>query len=532
MLGRNKHSFITKFLCLPLAFSMTFQPVLAENLEPESDYPPQQPTIMNDDSSQNENNNEETDIYTDNSSSSDESLELDNNENTTSPTSSDAVEENDLSLPDNEQTENHLVQEPQLYAEQNAAPLMELKSSPKQQSGFVDIDGKTYYIYPSTFKYAVGAVAINGEGYFFDANGVMLKDSWKDYGSRGFAYYGEDGKLYRNRFETLTDENNISENTYHFNRSGYRDTGGVAIDGEGYFFDTNGAMLQNSWKDYGSNRFAYYGEDGKLYRNRWETLLDEKGLSENKYYFTSSGYRATGINTISNTKYYFDEKTGILASDTFVRLSNGYRIYVYSDGKIAINSFSKDGVYYPVSPNTSYIMNKPVTFSYYSQYDGRWANIRYGVGTMANSGCAICAIAMALTALKGYTISPVDVANYLYYNTNTYNRSFFGASGSSNKAAANYWGVQCENISSYSDLNRVLADGMVVIAFMNPGDFCPRGATHAITLYGYSNGSVYVYDPLNNASTGWHSTSSVWNQLSTDPLDTNTGVPVFLFYNK
>ena len=71
---------------------------------------------------------------------------------------------------------------------------------------------------------------------------------------------------------------------------------------------------------------------------------------------------------------------------------------------------------------------------------------------------------------------------------------------------------------------------MIVGVLVNPGTFCPAGYTHEVVLYGYSEGSVHVYDPLANATTGWYPVSTVWNQLSSDPMDLDAGTPVYVFF--
>lgn len=428
-------------------------------------------------------------------------------------------------------------------------PIIKINSA---NSGIIIIEGKTYYYNPVSHEKSTGAVIIDAQGYYFGTDGNMVRNTWIDRGSSGWSYYGADGKQYTSKWATLTDEDGKNEHTYYFTPSGYRAAGTVniggtsvafdakgviralnqliTIGGQGYFFDGGGVMLKSGWKYIDAKGWAYFGADGRQYKSRWADLADENGRNENRYYFSKNGYRVLGQNTISNTQYYFNENSGALVRDQFVK-TGGHTIYITTEGKVAFSSFNKNGTHYAVSPNTGYIMRGPGSFYYYSQKDSRWSGLRYGYWSFGGTGCVPTSVAMALSSLKGYAITPVDVGDYLYYNTTTFNYgSDLGTSGSGNKYAASHWDINCENIDSLSDLRSVLSDGMIVGVLVNPGTFCPAGYTHEVVLYGYSEGSVHVYDPLANATTGWYPVSTVWNQLSTDPMDLDAGTPVYVFF--
>ncbi|MBS7214922.1 MAG: GBS Bsp-like repeat-containing protein, partial [Streptococcus salivarius] len=58
--------------------------------------------------------------------------------------------------------------------------------------------------------------------------------------------------------------------------------------------------------------------------------------------------------------------------------------------------------------------------TYYSQRDPRWASKWYGVSNMDQSGCVPTSLAMTFTDILGTVIAPTTVADYLYYNTNSF----------------------------------------------------------------------------------------------------------------
>ncbi|MBS4823228.1 MAG: GBS Bsp-like repeat-containing protein, partial [Streptococcus salivarius] len=61
--------------------------------------------------------------------------------------------------------------------------------------------------------------------------------------------------------------------------------------------------------------------------------------------------------------------------------------------------------------------------TYYSQRDPRWASKWYGVSNMDQSGCVPTSLAMTFTDILGTVIAPTTVADYLYYNTNSFNKT-------------------------------------------------------------------------------------------------------------
>lgn len=180
------------------------------------------------------------------------------------------------------------------------------------------------------------------------------------------------------------------------------------------------------------------------------------------------------------------------------------------------------------SYSTDSVVTKPTQYipTYYTQHDSRWGNSYYGNWSLSYSGCVPTSIAMALKGL-GKDVSPNTVASYLYNSTGEYNKSFFGASGKSVQLAANYYGVKWQGLSSQNEISKALSDGKIVIAYVNPGTWAPKGATHAIVLHKNSNGNTYVYDPNTSSKNGWYNISTVWNQRSTDPIDSRGG---YLFY--
>lgn len=169
--------------------------------------------------------------------------------------------------------------------------------------------------------------------------------------------------------------------------------------------------------------------------------------------------------------------------------------------------------------------------TYYSQRDPRWASKWYGVSNMDQSGCVPTSLAMTFTDILGTTISPTTVADYLYYNTNSFNKtSVAGTDAEGIVSASKNWGLKSNMLSSISSIASALLSGQHVLAAVGASQFINYPYTHEIVLHGYDNGKTYVRDPFNAANNGWYSLDYIHGVKSTDPMDTKLGAPFFSIF--
>lgn len=176
-----------------------------------------------------------------------------------------------------------------------------------------------------------------------------------------------------------------------------------------------------------------------------------------------------------------------------------------------------------VEPSVQY---EPV---YYSQKDPRWGGSVYGSWSLAASGCVPSSLAMIYSSYLKSTIYPFDVANFLWFNTNDFNKAEIGAGGSAATNSSRFHGTTALKIYSLSSLESELSKGRLVIAYMGPGKFTGYGTTHAVVLSKASGGMTYVSDPLNSNNNGWYHLNTIWGQQSWDPADRNEGVAFYSF---
>ena len=169
--------------------------------------------------------------------------------------------------------------------------------------------------------------------------------------------------------------------------------------------------------------------------------------------------------------------------------------------------------------------------TYYSQRDPRWASKWYGVSNMDQSGCVPTSLAMTFTDILGTTVAPTTVADYLYYNTNSFNKtSVAGTDAEGIVSASKNWGLKSNMLSSISSIASALLSGQHVLAAVGASQFINYPYTHEIVLHGYDNGKTYVRDPFNAANNGWYSLDYIHGVKSTDPMDTKLGAPFFSIF--
>lgn len=166
--------------------------------------------------------------------------------------------------------------------------------------------------------------------------------------------------------------------------------------------------------------------------------------------------------------------------------------------------------------------------AYYNQRDAIWASY-YGNGSFAATGCVPASLAMVFTELARRGITPTQVADYLYHNTNYFNKTFSGTSAHGIVAATKHFGFVPTQLGSQSAIIEALQAGHHVVGAVQNNKFSPWGPgySHEVVMRGYSNGNTYIYDPYNRANIGWYPVASLWAEQSQDKDDRALGAPFF-----
>lgn len=222
----------------------------------------------------------------------------------------------------------------------------------EKKTGWIEENGKTYYIFPETGEKAYGVIAIEGKMCRFDDYGNYLgteeagtiwtngnfyhvKDAegniaigWYKIGT-DWHYFNENGHM---QFGWLT----LGDKTYYLDITGAMVTGKYTIDGETHIFDSNGIWQGSQPKQTGwvkeadcwyyympdgsmatglmliNGKLYIFDEDGKMFA---DTLINEDG--GRSYYASASGALLTGWHCLKGGWYYF-YKDGHMAKETCI----------------------------------------------------------------------------------------------------------------------------------------------------------------------------------------------------------------------
>ena len=365
-----------------------------------------------------------------------------------------------------------------------------------------------------------------GTAWYYYHQGQIVKNAWV-----GSYWLGSDGKMATSAW--------VDNGRYYVGANGVWDKNakkqetpkpvekkqGWVREGSTWYYFENGTLVRNKW----IGDTYWVGADGKMVTDNW--------VDNDRFYVDKSGKKDPSIKkkVIINDElgwqkrnggeWYYYEKDGSLARNKWVG-----NYWLGADGKMAKSAWVDNGRYYVDSsgkwvPNYAKAdKNTPaLNMPQYYQGDWRWANRRYGLGTMAQSGCVPTSLAMVFNGL-GQKVLPTAVADTIYNNTNEMNVGGLGTSGKGAVYAINAYGYKHTVITTKEQLVAALQSGKPVFATVGNGIFAKGRLTHAIILSGYSNGKTKAMDPDSSYNTGkWYDINTIWNQRSTDPYDTNIG---------
>ena len=237
-----------------------------------------------------------------------------------------------------------------------------------------------------------------------------------------------------------------------------------------------------------------------------------KAHQENLYWYSAT---PTGMHTeITVSANNHGNEAGNFTTHVYVDYKDG-GVEGFNLGQTALSPRNQK-----VNPRTTY----------YSQRDPRWAGKYYGVSNVDQSGCVPTSLAMTFTDILGKTILPTTVADYLYNNTDSFNKGEAGTDSDGIVAATRNWGLKSQLINGAGGIAEALMAGKHVLAAVGNSQFTSDPYTHELVLHGYDNGRTYVRDPYNSGNNGWYSINYLHSIKSKDPMDNKLGAPFFSIF--
>ena len=152
---------------------------------------------------------------------------------------------------------------------------------------------------------------IQGQTYYFDSNGYMV-NGWKQVGTDWY-YFNKAGHMIKNQWI----------DNYYFEADGKMATNKWIGN---YYVDSNGLYTPDKWV-LTNGKYWYRHQDGSYTKNDFEVIEGQT------YYFDSNGYMVTGVMKINGSTYCF-KNSGVMAKNEWV---NDH--YYEADGKMATNKW-------------------------------------------------------------------------------------------------------------------------------------------------------------------------------------------------
>lgn len=211
-----------------------------------------------------------------------------------------------------------------------------------------DNDGNVYY-FDNTGRMAIGEKTIDGKQYFFLANGVQLRDGYRQNRRGQVFYYDENGIMSQTgkpspKPEPKPDNNISSRNQFvqignnvwaYYDGNGKRVTGRQNINGQELFFDNNGVQVKGRTAQVDGVTRYFDANSGEMARNRFAEV--EPGVWA---YFNNDGAAVTGSQNINGQTLYFDHN-GHQVKGALVTVNGNLRYYDANSGDLYRNRFQE-----------------------------------------------------------------------------------------------------------------------------------------------------------------------------------------------
>ncbi|MDY3919932.1 MAG: NlpC/P60 family protein [Candidatus Limivivens sp.] len=141
----------------------------------------------------------------------------------------------------------------------------------RQKGLFTGDDGYTYYL-GDDYRKVTGWVTIDGQNYFFNSKGQMVKGRWFN-----GKYFDEDGIQLFSQFIT------VDNTTYYVKENGQMAVGLLSVEGKTYYFDEYGELITGFYNVQNSARYFDPEQNGAM------VVSTEKEINGVTYKFNEHG---------------------------------------------------------------------------------------------------------------------------------------------------------------------------------------------------------------------------------------------------
>ncbi|MBF0713624.1 N-acetylmuramoyl-L-alanine amidase [Gemella sp. GH3] len=403
------------------------------------------------------------------------------------------------------------------------------------KNGLVQENGKTY-LYKNGEKQSDVLETINGKQYYFEPAGWgsnMAISKWSRSEKTNIWYYSDaNGVVTKAENRDSQIKNGlVQENgkTYLYKNGEKQSDVLETINGKQYYFEPaswGSNMAISKWSRSEKTNIWYYSDANGVVtkaENRDSQIKNGLVQENGKTYLYKNGVKQSDVLEIINGKQYYFEPASWGSNMAISKWSRSEKtnIWYYSDANGVVTQTKAEE---PQTNSNNYV-------TYYKQNDPSWGYRRYGRWTLAAAGCVPTSLSMAISTLKT-PVKPYELADYLYNNTNYFNKSGIGTLSQAVPQTLSRYGLNYRLITSSDQLKRELANGHIIYAAVGNSAFVSPGYTHAVILRGIdSNGNTTVYNPVSKYGVNKYNYNFVWQSKSWDKDDyINGSTPMIAIY--
>lgn len=161
--------------------------------------------------------------------------------------------------------------------------------------GFVDRNGQTMFF--AGYKMQRGWVTYNDTRYYLDGNGFLQRNGWFA-DETGTYYLTADGSAARGQVA-------LEGQNYYFDENGVRTGGWVTIGDKKYYYAPDTGAMVHGWIEDESGRYFMATKDGHM-------LVSDVTIEGQDYYFADNGVMQTGLVTKPDGQQYYYGADGAL----------------------------------------------------------------------------------------------------------------------------------------------------------------------------------------------------------------------------
>ena len=200
---------------------------------------------------------------------------------------------------------------------------------------FYTTDGSTWFYRDAAGKNVTGALTLDGNEYYFRANGAQVKGDFVTENGKISYYTVDNGYKVKDKFFE------VNGKWYHADKDGNLATGRQTIDHLNYYFNADGSQVKSDFFTLDGGKTWYYAKDNG------EIVTGAYSIGGKNYYFKEDGSQVKGdfVKNADGSLSYYDKDSGERLNNRFLTTGNNVWYY-FKDGKAVTGRQNIDGKEY------------------------------------------------------------------------------------------------------------------------------------------------------------------------------------------